>query len=172
MARANVPSNPNPPPAPPPSDPPQRTTSAPPTVTPPPSMPTGADLARRLQLELQRVGCFAGTPDGRWDDGSREALEFFNRHANTRLDANAATDSALEAVRVKRGIVCIGEGDSRKKEGRRPGRRSEQDEPPAKKKAEQPAPKKKATTREVKQPKRKSTAQSNCFTANGRQFCQ
>lgn len=144
--------------APPPSspEPPSRVTTAPTTTPAAPSMAPSTDLARRLQLELERVGCFATTPDGVWHDGSREALEFFNRHANMRLDAANPSTEALEAVRARRGIVCVGEGDGRPKQGR-----------PARKRAE-PAPQK----RPAQQRTQRKAATRNCFMANGRQYCQ
>jgi caspase domain-containing protein len=154
-APAAPPPSPDPPPAqerPPAQEPPSRLATAPATT---PSAPSG-DLALRLQLELQRVGCFATTPDGVWHEGSREALEFFNRHANLRLDGANPSNEALEAVRARRGIVCVGEGDGRPKEGRRPPKRAE------------PAPQKKAPAQRTQ----RKAATRNCFMANGRQYCQ
>jgi caspase domain-containing protein len=154
MARSADPVAP-PPPAP-PAEPPSRLTTAPTTTPAAPSTAPSTDLARRLQLELERVGCFARTPDGAWDEGSREALEFFNRHANMRLDAANPSNEALEAVRARRGIVCVGEGDGRPKQGRPARKRA--DEAPQKTPPAQRAPRKAATR--------------NCFMANGRQYCQ
>ncbi len=138
-----------------PAEPPSRLSTAPTTTPAAPSTAPSTDLARRLQLELERVGCFARTPDGAWDEGSREALEFFNRHANMRLDAANPSNEALEAVRARRGIVCVGEGDGRPKQGR-----------PSRKRAEE-APQKRPPAQRIQ---RKATR--NCFMANGRQYCQ
>ncbi|HUF45675.1 MAG TPA: peptidoglycan-binding domain-containing protein [Aestuariivirgaceae bacterium] len=63
------------------------------------------ELARLLQIELRRVGCNPGTPDGLWGQRSRRALEQFNRQAGTSLRTAAATAGALEAVR-SRSEVC------------------------------------------------------------------
>ena len=65
-----------------------------------------ADLPRRLQAELDRVGCDVGEVDGIWGAGSQRALSAFNRHAGTRFDTSLASRAALDAVRGKRGRVC------------------------------------------------------------------
>jgi hypothetical protein len=63
------------------------------------------ELARMLQVELRRVGCSPGTPDGRWGPRSRRALERFNRAAGMSLTVTAVTAEALDAVRA-RDTVC------------------------------------------------------------------
>ena len=65
-----------------------------------------ADLARLLQAHLKRVGCNPGTADGNWDDGSRHALELFNKNAQTSFDVKLASLDALDAVRGKTERVC------------------------------------------------------------------
>jgi len=77
------------------------------TLTPaaaPPMDP--GDLARLLQAHLKRVGCEPGTTDGNWSDGSRKAMEQFNKFAGTALDAKLASLDALDAVRAKTTRVC------------------------------------------------------------------
>ena len=65
-----------------------------------------ADLGRLLQAHLKRVGCDPGTNDGGWSDGSRRALELFNKHAGTKFDVKLASLDALDAVRSKGARVC------------------------------------------------------------------
>ena len=83
-----------------------------PNQSPPPSPPAPipqmdpGDLARLLQAHLKRVGCNPGTIDGNWDDGSRKALELFNRNAHTRFDVKLASLDALDTVRGKTERVC------------------------------------------------------------------
>ncbi len=65
-----------------------------------------ADIARLLQAHLKRVGCNPGTADGKWDDGSRKALDLFNKNAQTKFDIKLASLDALDAVRSKSDRVC------------------------------------------------------------------
>jgi hypothetical protein len=65
-----------------------------------------ADIARLLQAHLKRVGCNPGNTEGKWDNGSRKALEAFNKNAQTKLDIKLASLDALEAVRAKPDRVC------------------------------------------------------------------
>jgi uncharacterized caspase-like protein len=64
------------------------------------------DIAKKLQIELRRVGCFAAEPDGDWNAASIHALELFNRHSGSSLDAKLASLDALEAVRSKAVRIC------------------------------------------------------------------
>jgi uncharacterized caspase-like protein len=65
-----------------------------------------SDIARLLQAHLKRVGCNPGTADGNWDDGSKKALELFNKNAQTKFDIKLASLNALDAVRGKTDRVC------------------------------------------------------------------
>jgi hypothetical protein len=78
-------------------------TSAP---TPPRTPPSKAELAKSVQVELRRVGCFSGSADGDWDPASRRSLELFNKNAGTTLDAKAASTEALDAIKLKSARVC------------------------------------------------------------------
>jgi hypothetical protein len=64
------------------------------------------DIAKKLQLELRRVGCFAADADGDWNASSIRALELFNRYSGSSLDAKLASLDALEAVRIKPERIC------------------------------------------------------------------
>jgi uncharacterized caspase-like protein len=65
-----------------------------------------ADIARLLQAHLKRVGCDPGALDGNWTEGSKTALDQFNRHAHATLDIKIASLEALEVVRGTTGRVC------------------------------------------------------------------
>lgn len=65
-----------------------------------------AELAKSLQTELRRVGCFTGSADGDWDTASRRSLERFNQSAGTKFDAKAASADALDAIKLKTARVC------------------------------------------------------------------
>jgi uncharacterized caspase-like protein len=64
------------------------------------------DLTRAVQIELRRVGCLTEDPDGDWGSASRRSLSQFNRRVGTRLDTDAASADALEAIKRKQGRVC------------------------------------------------------------------
>jgi uncharacterized caspase-like protein len=80
--------------------------SVPPSAPPPVVHMDPADVARLLQAHLKRVGCNPGAADGTWDDGSRKALELFNKNAQTKFDVKLASLDALDAVRGKTDRVC------------------------------------------------------------------
>jgi len=81
-----------------------KTASLPDPSTPAP--PSPAELAKSLQNELRRVGCYVGSADGEWTPQSRRSLELFNRNAGTRLDVKLASVDALDAIKLKPARVC------------------------------------------------------------------
>ncbi|MBR0869397.1 caspase family protein [Bradyrhizobium tropiciagri] len=71
----------------------------------PPEAPQG-DLAKSVQSELSRVGCFTGAIDGDWNAASRRSLTLFNRHAGTKFDTKLASLDVLDAIKLKPSRVC------------------------------------------------------------------
>jgi hypothetical protein len=71
-----------------------------------PAPPSPAELAKSVQTELRRVGCFTGSADGEWNKSSRRSLELFNKNAGTRLDGKLASLDALDAIKSKPARVC------------------------------------------------------------------
>jgi uncharacterized caspase-like protein len=65
-----------------------------------------SDIGRLLQAHLKRVGCDPGATDGGWGDSSRQALEKFNKYADTKFDVKLASLQALDGVRGKTGRIC------------------------------------------------------------------
>ncbi len=64
------------------------------------------EIARYLQFELKRVGCFSGTVDGEFGRATRDALKKFAKLASVEVNAN---DLSLDVVKAVRGIdqrVC------------------------------------------------------------------
>ena len=66
----------------------------------------GEELARELQTELKRIGCYDITVDGLWGPGSRKAMKAFNAaigtaHSTERPSAKALVDAARQT-----GVVC------------------------------------------------------------------
>ena len=72
----------------------------------PDSKPTSADIARALQSELRRVGCFTGNVDGEWKAPSQRALDSFNKYSAMKLDVKLASLDAIDAVRSRTARVC------------------------------------------------------------------
>ncbi|MFB9268578.1 caspase family protein [Bradyrhizobium erythrophlei] len=71
-----------------------------------PAPPSQAELAKLVQAELRRVGCFTGSANGEWDAASRRSLELFNQNAGTTFNAKAASGDALDAIKLKSARVC------------------------------------------------------------------
>ncbi|MDE2376461.1 caspase domain-containing protein [Bradyrhizobium sp.] len=65
-----------------------------------------ADMARSVQTELNRVGCFSGSADGNWNTASQRSLSQFNRYAGTNLDVKVASTDALDSIKSKQARVC------------------------------------------------------------------
>ncbi len=66
----------------------------------------GILLTGQLQSELRRVGCDPGPATTDWRDGSRHALDDYNKNAGTRFDIGAASPEALQSVRGQTSRVC------------------------------------------------------------------
>ena len=64
------------------------------------------DIAKSLQGELSRVGCFTGAVNGQWNATSQRSLALFNQHAGTKFDAKLASLDALDAIKLKPSRVC------------------------------------------------------------------
>jgi hypothetical protein len=70
--------------------------------------PDVVDIGRKLQRELQRVGCAASgiENDSTWGTTSREALRSFNERTRSVAVVDQPTPQALEAVRSHQERVC------------------------------------------------------------------
>ncbi|MGC2122269.1 MAG: TIR domain-containing protein [Xanthobacteraceae bacterium] len=77
-------------------------TSAKPVV---PAAPDPHELARSLQFELQRVGCFDGAVNGEFDDATKSALHKFIKLTSISMPDEASTD-AINAVRGANKRIC------------------------------------------------------------------
>lgn len=82
--------------------------SPPPPVAAPAPAPAApdADLARALQSELSRVGCYQGPIDGKWGPGSARAMQNFNHWWGSAAPTGAPTAAGLDTVRAAPGLVC------------------------------------------------------------------
>ncbi len=64
------------------------------------------ELARALQAELKRVGCYVGEVDGEWGPGSKRSLRAFIEHANSGLSSDEPDLIQLTLVRGYPGTAC------------------------------------------------------------------
>jgi uncharacterized caspase-like protein len=147
----------------------------------PPSSPPmdRADIARLLQAHLKRVGCNPGSADGSWDDGSKKALELFNKNARTKFDIQLASLDALDAVRGKSDRVCpLICAKGQHAEGDRCTQISCEsgfflNSSGACEKHTEPAPRARTATRQEKPAHRAgSGGGGKCFAFNGKSFCE
>jgi uncharacterized caspase-like protein len=67
---------------------------------------SAAEIAKSVQTELRRVGCYSGSADGDWDKASRTSLEKFNRYAGAKLNVKLASLDTLDAIKGKSARVC------------------------------------------------------------------
>jgi len=154
-----------------------------PAPEPPPAAPKmdPSDIARLLQAHLKRVGCDPGGNDGKWDDGSRKALELFNKNADTHFDVKLASLDALDSVRGKTDRVCPlvcakgqrAEGDRCVQIGCSSG--YVLNAGGACEKRPEPAPKPKTVTRQEPAAPRSAPAPrggGKCFSFGGKTYCE
>lgn len=80
-----------------------------PAVRPQPAIATPADrvsLARELQRELRRVGCYDGEINGVWTTSTRMAMKTFTDRVNAKLPIDAPDYILLSLVQGRRETVC------------------------------------------------------------------
>ncbi len=65
-----------------------------------------SDLVRRMQRELERVGCRPGDIDGIWGPKAQSALKNFARHARLALNTDQPNEDALKALTTQKKLVC------------------------------------------------------------------
>jgi peptidoglycan hydrolase-like protein with peptidoglycan-binding domain len=64
------------------------------------------ELARALQRQLKRLGCFDGDANGVWGDKSRAAFKSFVRQAKLNVDGDDPNVSVLDAASTVKMRVC------------------------------------------------------------------
>jgi hypothetical protein len=77
-----------------------------PAASTPPAGPNDSEIARMLQTELKRVGCYQDVVNGEWSGSSRRAVDAFNQKAGTKLETSKASLEAVGAVRDTTDRVC------------------------------------------------------------------
>jgi hypothetical protein len=64
------------------------------------------DMARMIQRELVRVGCYGGEPDGDWGGASKRAMQVFLDRVNATLPFDEPDAVLLALARSQKGAVC------------------------------------------------------------------
>lgn len=139
------------------------------------------EIARYLQFELKRVGCFDGAITGQYTEPTRTALRNFSRLASLRLPDKEASLEALKAVReVDRRVCPVTCRTGERPDGERcvritcpsdqvlrNGACVARPEPPARRAAGQQARPRAQTSVPLA-----GANSGRCFSFNGRQFCE
>jgi hypothetical protein len=85
--------------------PPQAAPRQPPQATASPRDP--ASLARQLQSELRRVGCYDGELSGVWTPRTRAAMKAFTDRVNASLPVDKPDQILLALVQNHQGVACV-----------------------------------------------------------------
>jgi hypothetical protein len=93
---------------------PARATAAPPPQAAPRQAPPAtasprdpASLARQLQSELRRVGCYDGELSGVWTPRTRAAMKDFTDRVNASLPVDKPDQILLALVQGHQGVACV-----------------------------------------------------------------
>lgn len=68
-------------------------------------------LTRSIQQELQRVGCYTGTVDGNWSEGTRVAMSAFNDSVRVKLPLSSPDYILLTMLQGHANSACKRESD-------------------------------------------------------------
>jgi hypothetical protein len=63
-------------------------------------------LAREIQRQLIRVGCYTGEVSGRWTAQSRQAMQAFTDQVNAKLPVDRPDHILLRLLEVHQGRAC------------------------------------------------------------------
>ena len=128
------------------------------------------EIARSLQLELRRVGCFDGAIDGEFSDATRTALRNFVKLAALRIPDDLSLD-AVKAARSTSGWCPLVRQAGERADGERcvritcPSGQVLKDGACVTERAPSPAAR-------PGTPAPKGGTGAKCFTFQGRQFCE
>ncbi|MGH1350908.1 MAG: caspase family protein [Methyloligellaceae bacterium] len=64
------------------------------------------EVAKRLQAELKRVGCYIGAVDGLWGIGSKTALTQYNKSSGLKYATDQPSEKAIQDIGKQKGLVC------------------------------------------------------------------
>ncbi len=67
---------------------------------------TGQSLVHQIQVELQRVGCYAGTIDGQWSEATQRAMQTLGEHVSVLRPVDTPDYIMLALARDQERGVC------------------------------------------------------------------
>jgi uncharacterized caspase-like protein len=83
-------------------------------------------MTERVQKELKRVGCYSGEVDGKWGEGTRDALQSFADESNLVLSTSEPTEVALNILGASKEGVCSSKSGTSKKSAQKSSRSRQQ----------------------------------------------
>jgi hypothetical protein len=146
--------------------------SPPPAPTAPPvPQADAAEIARSVQSELKRVGCYGGTVDGVWGAGTQAAIQQFNQRTGKHVDTATASLDSVTAIKERTDRVCSPPpaAKSPPREGRDEANSAYQ--PPASPGSRSAAPYTNSSPSPYAGQGAAPPAKRDCFTFNGQQVC-
>jgi peptidoglycan hydrolase-like protein with peptidoglycan-binding domain len=63
-------------------------------------------MTQSVQKELKRVGCYSGEIDGKWGEGTRDAIQEFADQSKMVLSTSEPTEIALNVLAASKAGVC------------------------------------------------------------------
>jgi peptidoglycan hydrolase-like protein with peptidoglycan-binding domain len=71
-------------------------------------------MTQSMQKELKRVGCYSGEVDGKWGEGTRDAIQEFADESKMVLSTSQPTEIALNVLAASKAGVCSKSEPSKK----------------------------------------------------------
>jgi uncharacterized caspase-like protein len=72
-------------------------------------------MTQSMQKELKRVGCYSGEVDGKWGEGTRDAVQEFADESKMVLSTSEPTEVALNVLAASKAGVCSSKSNSDEK---------------------------------------------------------
>jgi len=131
-----------------------------PTVQAEPEPAENRELARALQRELKRLGCYDGEANGIWTQKSRAAYRSFVRQAKLSVDGEGPDVAVLDAASAARVRVCVAAAAAEDSEDKQPAKPKA--EPPRQEpaKVEPPRPREAQVEKEPRRPVKKEVTRT------------
>jgi peptidoglycan hydrolase-like protein with peptidoglycan-binding domain len=70
-------------------------------------------MTQSMQKELKRVGCYSGEVDGKWGEGTRDAVQEFADESKMVLSTSEPTEVALNVLTASKTGVCSSKSDEK-----------------------------------------------------------
>ena len=83
-------------------------------------------MTESMQKELKRVGCYSGEVDGKWGEGTRDAVQEFADESKMVLSTSEPTEVALNVLAASKAGVCSSKPTTSKKTTQKSSRTRQQ----------------------------------------------